>query len=70
MKHDAQHTMHNANRESPIANQELKIELGARRVWKDGRLLCLTKLEYDVLEYLARRAGQIITYQELWREVW
>ncbi len=32
--------------------------------------LQLTRLEYEVLVYLARRAGEAITYQELWREVW
>ncbi|MBI4674227.1 MAG: winged helix-turn-helix transcriptional regulator [Chloroflexi bacterium] len=42
----------------------------ARKVWNGEHELRLTRLEYAVLEYLARRAGHIVTYQELWHEVW
>jgi DNA-binding response OmpR family regulator len=48
----------------------LKIDRRTRRVWKGEQELRLTRLEYEVLKYLAQRAGQVVTYQELWREVW
>lgn len=48
----------------------LKIEVGARRAWQGERELQLTRLEFDVLEYVARRAGQVVKYEELWMCVW
>lgn len=68
----------NIKRETQIANRaaqsvdvkSLKIDTRTRRVWKDGTGIELTKLEYAVLEYLARRAGKVARYDELWREVW
>ncbi len=58
-----------ANRESQ-RNGDLTIDTRARRVWVGEQEIRLTKLEYGVLEYLARREGRVVTYQELWREVW
>lgn len=65
-----------ANRKSRIANREsqntetLKIDAQSRQVWNGEQELQLTRLEYEVLVYLARRAGKVVSYQELWREVW
>ncbi len=53
-----------------LNSNTLKVDLSTRRVWKGEQALQLTKLEYEALEYLARRAGQMVTYQELWRDVW
>src|SRR5581483_7723081 len=60
-----------ANHKSQITNQnERKIDMRTRQVWQDDQEIKLTRMEYEVLEYLARRAGRVVTYQELWREVW
>ncbi|MBI4674203.1 MAG: winged helix-turn-helix transcriptional regulator [Chloroflexi bacterium] len=48
----------------------LKIEVEARRVWNGEQQVRLTRLEFEVLVYLARRAGKVVTFQELWRAVW
>lgn len=50
--------------------EPLKIELEGRRVWKGEHEVRLTRLEYEVLAYLAQRAGKVVTFQELWREFW
>jgi DNA-binding response OmpR family regulator len=36
----------------------------------DGRVLDLTPLEFDLLTYLARHPGRVVTRRELLREVW
>jgi DNA-binding response OmpR family regulator len=36
----------------------------------DGRVLDLTRLEFDMLAYLACRAGKVVTRRELIRDVW
>ena len=46
------------------------MDMRTRQVWQDDQEIKLTRLEYEVLEYLAQRAGQVVSYQELWREVW
>lgn len=59
------------NHKSQITNQsELEMDMRTRQVWQDDQEIKLTRMEYEVLEYLVRRAGRVVTYQELWREVW
>jgi len=51
---------------------DLVIDLASRQVWRVGQLIELTKHEYDLLEVLARNAGQVITpgifFQRVWRD--
>ncbi len=48
----------------------LLVEAAAREVTLDGAPLELTPREFDLLVYLARRAGQVISRRELLAEVW
>jgi DNA-binding response OmpR family regulator len=43
---------------------------GAREVLADGREVELTQREFDLLEYLLRHAGQVVTRDELLEAVW
>ena len=43
---------------------------GAREVLADGREVDLTQREFDLLEYLLRHAGQVVTRDELLEAVW
>jgi DNA-binding response OmpR family regulator len=43
---------------------------GAREVRVDGHEIELTQREFDLLEYLLRRAGQVVTRDELLEAVW
>lgn len=49
---------------------ELSLDLNRRQVLLDGEELRLTRTEYDLLVALARRAGSVMTYEQLLREVW
>ena len=42
----------------------------AREVHVDGRKVVLTQREFDLLDYLVRRAGQVVTRDELLESVW
>jgi DNA-binding response OmpR family regulator len=44
----------------------LEVDTRARQVRRDGRALVLSAREYALLEYLAHRAGQIVSRAELW----
>jgi len=48
----------------------LEIDTNARRVTRAGREVELTAREYALLEYLARRQGQVVTRTEIWEHVY
>ncbi len=48
----------------------LTIAPGPREVHVDGREVELTQREFDLLEYLARHAGQVVTRDQLLESVW
>jgi two-component system KDP operon response regulator KdpE len=49
---------------------ELEIDFGNRRATLAGKELDLTRKEFDLLHYLARRRGSVVTKRELLAEVW
>lgn len=48
----------------------LIVDLEAYRAWIDHREVVLTYLEFEVLAHLARRAGAVVSRQELLQAVW
>jgi len=48
----------------------LRVDLSARRVCVAGAEIHLTTTEYDVLRYLVRHAGKVLTHGQILREVW
>jgi DNA-binding response OmpR family regulator len=54
----------------PVGVGDLRIDPGERRVWRrDVEILC-TAREFDVLEFLVRRAGQVLGKDEILAGVW
>jgi two-component system, OmpR family, copper resistance phosphate regulon response regulator CusR len=49
---------------------DLSIDTRARRVRRGGRQIELTAKEYALLEYLARRAGEVVSRAEIAEHVW
>ena len=49
---------------------ELRIDLGARRVWRAQAEIELTRKEFDLLTRLARDAGRVVTRESLMADVW
>ena len=54
----------------PLDAGGLRIDPAAREVLLDGAPIDLTAREFDLLNYLAARAGTVITKRELINEVW
>lgn len=48
----------------------LSIEFATRSVWLSGARLSLTPKEYRLLSSLAKHAGNVVTQQQLLKEVW
>jgi heavy metal response regulator len=59
-----------ALRPDVIRVDSLEIDTRTRRVVRDGRGVYLTAKEYALLEYLARRAGEVITRGDIAEHVW
>ncbi|MFJ2821337.1 response regulator transcription factor [Streptomyces toxytricini] len=54
----------------PAAVGELVVDPGARTAFLAGRELRLTRREFDLLAFLARHAGQVVSKRRLLTEVW
>ena len=50
--------------------QDVKVDPSARRVWRAEREILLSRKEYDLLHALVSRAGEIVSREELMRDVW
>jgi two-component system KDP operon response regulator KdpE len=53
-----------------ILSRDLLIDTDAHQVRLKGEPVKLTPREYDILVYLARRAGKVISHKELLKAVW
>lgn len=56
--------------EVALAFARLRLEPAARRVWKDGREVELTPIEFDMLHTLARHPGRVLSREQLIEHVW
>jgi DNA-binding response OmpR family regulator len=49
---------------------DLRIDAASRRVWRADEEIILTPREYMLLEYLAMRAGQVVSRTDIWEHVY
>jgi len=49
---------------------DLELDLAARSVMRGGRPIALTVREFEIVEYLLRRPGQVVTRAMLARDIW
>jgi len=54
----------------PIVVGELSIDIGSREASLGGAVLDLTRREFDLLAFLASRAGTVVGKREILAEVW
>ena len=59
-----------ALRPETVEVADLSIDMRARRVSRGARQIELTAKEYALLEYLARRAGEVVSRAEIAEHVW
>jgi two-component system, OmpR family, response regulator len=59
-----------ARNPAPVAAGDLRIDPGQRRVWRDQHEITLTARQFDVLEFMVRRAGQVLSKKEILDGVW
>lgn len=55
---------------TPVVVGDLRIDPGERRVWRGDVEVAVTTREFDVLEFLVRRAGQVLAKHEILAGVW
>ncbi len=53
-----------------LSAEGLRIDPGARRAWRDEEEISLTTREFDVLEFMVRRRGQVLSKMEIIAGVW
>jgi two-component system KDP operon response regulator KdpE len=57
-------------KDAVFALGDLRIDLASRVVTMSGSEVRLTPIEYKLLTTLARKAGRVLTYQQLLKDVW
>ena len=55
---------------APVEVGDLHLDPGARRAWRGDVEVALTAREFDVLEFLVRRAGQVLGKETILAGVW
>lgn len=53
-----------------IEVQDVALDPEARRVWRGGREVVLSRMEFDLLHALIQRPGEVVTREELMQRVW
>ena len=53
-----------------IENQELKIDTRTRRVWVGSEELNLTRIEFDILAFLAENPHRVLSKEEFYNKIW
>ena len=57
--------------EAPVVRTDtFEVDLGAKRVMRDGEEVRLTPTEWHILEILARNAGRLVSQRRLLHDVW
>jgi DNA-binding response OmpR family regulator len=56
--------------EKVLSLSRLRLDPGERRVWKDGAVIDLTGVEFDLLYALARRPDHVFTREKLLQLAW
>ncbi|GHH84648.1 DNA-binding response regulator [Streptomyces sulfonofaciens] len=49
---------------------DVRLDPSARRAWRGGRELDLTRTEFDLLELLARNAGIVLDHTTIYQRIW
>lgn len=58
------------NKDDAITVADLTVRPASREVERNGREISLTAREFELLEYLARHSGTVVSKEELFERVW
>ena len=53
-----------------VQHGDLQINFPARRVWRQGREIKMTPIEFNLLKVLSLNSGRVVTHQALLSQVW
>lgn len=53
-----------------IEVQDVRLDPAARRCWRAGQEVVLSRKEFDLVYALISRAGEVVSREELMRSVW
>jgi DNA-binding response OmpR family regulator len=53
-----------------IEVQDVRLDPETRRMWRGSEEVVLSRKEFDLVQALMQRAGDIVTRDELMRDVW
>ena len=59
-----------SNKKEQLVSAHLRVDEEARLAWKDGQVLDLTPIEFDLLQTLMRQHGRALSREQLIEQVW
>lgn len=59
-----------AAQEPAFRSGPLSVDLAARLVYLDGQEVRVTPIEFKLLTFLVRHAGEVVTHRQILQEVW
>lgn len=60
----------NSAKKEQLVSAHLRVDEEARLAWKDGQVLDLTPIEFDLLQTLMRQHGRALSREQLIEQVW
>ncbi|HPS55293.1 MAG TPA: response regulator transcription factor, partial [Sedimentisphaerales bacterium] len=57
-------------KQTKIVIEDMRIELNSQKVFRAGCEVLLTSREYVLLEYLAMRAGEVVSRTDIWEHIY
>jgi DNA-binding response OmpR family regulator len=55
---------------STLRGEDIELDLLTRKVWRGGRSVVLSTTEFELLAYLLRHHGQVLSREEILSSVW
>ena len=55
---------------STLRAEDIEVDLLTRKVTRDGRIVTLSTTEFELLVYLLRHSGQVLTRDQILSAVW
>lgn len=64
------HPADDADDATVLVSHRVRIDVGRRQVWVDGRPVELTEIEFDLLRALVEHRGRVLSREQLLERVW
>ncbi len=70
LRNSNQYREQSGSLQGKFSRGKMEIDYDARRIFVEEREVKLTQTEYNIVAYLSKQAGKVMTYAEIIQEIW